>query len=459
MPRVHDTQLACWGRHPVEPVRALRPEKWGDLDRAITDPDLPSVLARGLGRSYGDAALNRDAGLVLTERLGRVLDFDPDTGRLRAEAGCSLGTLIDRFLPRGFFPPVVPGTRFVTLGGAVAADVHGKNHHAAGSFASYVHRLELLDAQGRARWISRDDDPDAFHATTGGMGLTGVIRQVELDLAAVPSAWIDQHTERARNLDHALELFATRFDDFTYSVAWIDCLSGGDKLGRSVLLGGEHAQPDQLAARHRARPHEAPAERSKGVPLDFPTFALNAMSVRAFNAIYYVRAKPGRAVIDQRRFFHPLDAVHHWNRIYGKPGFQQYQTVLPFDADGGRESATGALREILTRLAKSQRASFLAVLKRFGDEGEGLLSFPKPGWTLTLDLPQRTGLDKLLRELDAITIDAGGRRYLAKDASLTREDFERMEGERLERFKAVRTRLDPGGRFSSSLGRRLGLVP
>jgi len=453
MTRIHRTPLSGWGRHPVEPALAVRPEKWGDLDHALRDPELPTILARGLGRSYGDAALNREAGVVCTERLARVLDFDPATGRLRAEGGCSLGTIIDRFLPRGYFPPVVPGTRFVTLGGAVAADVHGKNHHAHGSFSKDVRRIELLDAQGNARWISREQDPDAFFATVGGMGLTGIIRQVELDLRPVQSAWITQTTQRARNLDHALELFQTTFDAQTYSVAWIDCLASGDTLGRSVLLGGEHAPAEAVPAKHRAR------ARQKAIPIDFPGFALNAMTVRAFNALYYTRNKPGSRTVDQRAFFHPLDAVLHWNRIYGKRGFQQYQTVLPFEPDGSRDRATEALREILTKLAASGRASFLAVLKRFGDAGEGLLSFPMPGWTLTLDLPQRDGLEKLLHELDAITIDAGGRRYLAKDACLTRDAFERMERPRLDRFQAVRERLDPTGRFGSSLSRRLGLTP
>lgn len=421
------------------------------IDRAITGPvRAPStIISRGLGRSYGDASLNE--GVILHERLNRLLSFDPASGVLECEAGVSFAEVIGAFVQRGYFPPVTPGTKFVTLGGAIAADVHGKNHHVDGSIANFVEELTLVTADGAELVCSRAQNAEVFWATVGGMGLTGAILSLKLRLKAVPSAFVNVDYRRAANLDAALELFEGEHSRRTYSVAWIDCLSSGASLGRSVLMSGEHAAVEDLPAGLRDRALAPPARRAKSVPFFFPGFALNSLSCRAFNAVYYGAHKDGRKVVDFDSFFYPLDHVHHWNRVYGRRGFQQYQFVIP------PEAGRAGLLEIMERLTESRRASFLAVLKTFGAESGGLLSFPRPGWTLALDLPNAPGLSPFLQEMDKVVLRHGGRRYLAKDACLLREDFEAMYP-RLGEFKAVRARMDPGGRLSSALARRLGLA-
>ncbi len=449
MARLHTNPMAAWGNHPRQTCHAARPETWQTLEDSVRSDAISSICPRGLGRSYGDAALNEDAGLVLMERLDRCVGFDEETGVLEAEAGLSIAAIIEAFLPRGWFPAVTPGTRFVTLGGAIAADVHGKNHHAAGAFANCTEAIELLLPSGEAVWCSRETDPELFFATLGGMGLTGVIRRCRVRLRRVESAYIDARYERAPNLDSAFDAFESRFNNMTYAVAWIDCLARGKKAGRSVLIGGEHASAGGAPASSRS-PLALPRPRTKSVPFDFPGFALNPLSVGAFNAAYYRAPRPSARTEPLSGFFYPLDAISGWNRVYGKRGFQQYQVVVPFE--GGKE----AIRTLLDRISRSRRASFLAVLKSMGAESGGPLSFPMPGWTLALDLPQSAGLDALLRELDAISLDFGGRRYLAKDASLSPEHLGRMYP-RLDEFRAVRTRVDPERRISSSLSRRLGI--
>ncbi|GAB4550406.1 MAG: FAD-binding oxidoreductase [Phycisphaerales bacterium] len=458
MPRYRDETLACWGNHPRQRCASARPETWRALDDVLRDHTHPSRIARGLGRSYGDAALNEDGAVVRTRRLDRAIAFDPRTGTLHAEAGLSLKDVNTHFLPRGWFPGVTPGSAYVTLGGAIAADVHGKNHHTEGAFARWTEAIELLlpgDDDGgswHARWVSRDDDPELFHATLGGMGLTGVIRRAKVRLKRVPSAHIEAHYKRAANLDEALEGFAGDFGRFPYSVAWIDCLATGRDAGRSVLIGGDHAPAEALPEALRDQPHRVAPPARRRVPFDFPSFALNPLTVRAFNAVYYHARRPDRRIEPAHEFFYPLDAILEWNRIYGKPGFQQYQVVLPFD-----RGAQG-VRTLLDRIARARAASFLAVLKAMGDASEGPLSFPMPGWTLALDLKQTPRLDALLADLDAITVEFGGRRYLAKDASLSRDHFEAMYPH-LNAFMSVRARVDPHARLSSSLSRRLGLDP
>jgi FAD/FMN-containing dehydrogenase len=471
MPRFNRHQLACWGNHPVQPAASARPETWRALDQTLQHPepyDRPdaetpdaepgdadagsraSLIARGLGRCYGDAALNAGNTVVHMQRLDRVLAFDADTGIVEAEAGLALRRLIDLTLPHGWFPAVTPGTAFVTLGGMIAADVHGKNHHTDGSIIEFVDAFELLTPAGEALWCSRHDNAELFFATAGGMGLTGVIRRVRMRLRRVESGFIRVRRERAAHVNDAFDRFEQSFNEATYSVAWIDCLSRGPRLGRSVLMAGEHARADALPARARAAPLQPPIKRRKRVPVTFPGFALNPLSVKAFNAAYYRLNRPGERLESVWQFFHPLDAVLEWNRIYGPRGFQQYQAVVPFES--GRE----AIRAMLNRITASRRASFLAVLKAMGASSGGLLSFPMPGWTIALDLPHGPGLDALLDDLDAIALDHGGRRYLAKDASMSPERLGAMYP-RLDEFRAVRDRVDPQRRLSSSLSRRLGI--
>ncbi len=444
--------LACWGNTPVQTCRVARPEKRRELAALLDAPPGSTLISRGLGRSYGDASLNENAGVVLHERLDRFLAFDPQTGALDAEAGATISDIIDVFLPRGFFPPVTPGTRFVTLGGAIAADVHGKNHHADGSIAPFLDSFTLLTPARGEVTCSRDENPALFFATLGGMGLTGIITRARLRLRRVESAFVAVTEKRARNLEECAALLQGEFSKFTYSVAWIDCLSGGRSLGRSVVMGGEHAGGADVPRLDSVPGNRTiPRPRTRSVPFFFPGFALNSLSCRAFNAVYYRAHPDARKTVPYYSYFYPLDAVLHWNRIYGRRGFQQYQVVIPFEA------GVGPLAELVQRLVDSRRASFLAVLKTFGPESGGLLSFPCPGWTLTLDLPNTRGLDEFLSSLDELVIRHKGRRYLAKDAGMKREHFEAMYP-RLPEFRGIRSSVDPEGKLSSSLARRLGLA-
>jgi FAD/FMN-containing dehydrogenase len=445
--------LNGWGNTTPALCRVLRPERGRDL-RAIValDGDNRGLIARGLGRSYGDSALNDGGRVVLDQKLDRLIGFDPEAGVLECEAGVSLGELIDVFLPRGFFPSVVPGTKFVTVGGAIAADIHGKNHHVDGTFGNFVESIELLTGTGEILTCSREQNADAFWATVGGMGLTGLILSARLRLRRVESAYLHVDYHKARNLDHALELFGQGDREFRYSVAWIDCLAKGEALGRSVLMRGDHAPADDLPGPLRASPLTIRPKRKKSIPFNFPGFVLNPLSIKAFNALYYSRHKDGRKLVDFDTYFFPLDGIFHWNRMYGRRGFIQYQALFP------TSTAREGMIELLEAIAKSRMASFLAVLKTTGPANEGLLSFPKPGLTLALDLPNSgRKLRELVGRLDEILLKHDGRLYLAKDATMSRETFERMY-DRAGEFRRIKMCLDTRGRFASTQARRLGLV-
>lgn len=446
-----ERQLSGWGRFPSVKTRLARPEQMQDLAQLVQR--YPRIIPRGLGRSYGDAALNGEGVTLLVERLNRFLGFVPSTGEVRCESGVTIEDLLLNFLPRGFFPPVTPGTKYVTLGGALAADVHGKSHHKDGSFSRHVSWFNLLTAAGEIVRCSRDERPDLFWATLGGMGLTGIITDVSFRMKRVESAYVSVDFEKAANLDAALELFESTDAQYTHSVAWIDCLTRGSNLGRSVLMRGNWAAQSALPARLGERPLALKGPRRMSVPLDAPGFLLNPLSVKLFNAVFYHRHRTGRGVlIPYEPFFYPLDKIRDWNRLYGKRGFLQYQCVLPYQ--GGREG----LVRILELLSSEGHASFLAVLKRFGEAEAGqLLSFPRPGYTLAVDLP-RDGdrQDRLLDNLDRVVLESGGRVYLAKDARLSAETFQAMYPE-VPRWLEIKRRVDPEGRFSSTLSRRLGL--
>jgi FAD/FMN-containing dehydrogenase len=354
---------------------------------------------------------------------------------------------VDIFVPRGWFLPVTPGTKFVTVGGAVASDVHGKNHHLAGSFSSHVRRLKIMLASGEVVQCGPDERPELFAATCGGMGLTGVILEAAFALKRIASAYISQETVRASCLDDAMDLFE-EYADRTYSVAWIDCLSRGRGLGRSVLMAGEHASVEESGS---GEPLRLRRRRRLSVPVDMPGFVLGRASVKAFNALYYAKAprKRTRNVVELDSFFYPLDAIHDWNRIYGRKGFTQYQFVIPKEA--GREG----MRKVLEMIAGSGQGSFLAVLKLFGRQ-DSLVSFPMEGYTLALDFKIRPGVFGLLDELDRAVLDHGGRLYLTKDARMPREAFDRGYGG-AERFRELKASFDPEGKFESLQSRRLGI--
>jgi decaprenylphospho-beta-D-ribofuranose 2-oxidase len=437
--------LAGWGRYPRAECRVIAPRSCDEALNAAAAQR--SLIARGNGRAYGDAALNADATLDL-RRMDRFIAFDTATGVIEAEAGVLLADILDSFVPRGWFPPVTPGTKFVTLGGMLAADVHGKNHHKAGTIGDHVASLELALADGRIAHCARDENAELFAATLGGMGLTGVILSARLKLQPIETAYIRQETLRARNLDEIMTLFETS-RDWTYSVAWIDCLARGSELGRALLYRGEHARRDELPENKQAASLAVAAHRIRRVPCDIPDVALNRWSVGTFNRLYYWRAKPGTAIVDYDRFFYPLDAILEWNRMYGRGGFVQYQCVLP------KAASHAGLTALLSRIAVAGAGSFLSVLKLFGP-GRGMLSFPIEGYTLALDFRADSASLALLTELDAVVATHGGRVYLAKDARIAAADF-RGGYATLGEFGAVRAGVDPDRKFTSLQSRRLGL--
>jgi FAD/FMN-containing dehydrogenase len=398
-----------------------------------------TMLARGLGRSYGDSCLNDGGVLLDATRLDHFIELDEAGARLRCEAGVSLAAVLDLIVPRGFFLPVSPGTKFVTVAGAVANDIHGKNHHRAGTFGRHVSRFELLRSDGRRLVCSPEENVELYRATIGGLGLTGLLTWVEFRLKRVRGERIDRESVRLANLDEFFTLAAESDARFEYTVAWIDCLARGRALGRGLFFRGDHCEaPSRPVAKRRA---------SVGLPFYAPGFVLAPWSIRTFNALYYRRqlSRVARRTVGFDPFFYPLDSVADWNRLYGRRGFLQYQFVIPHAA--GRE----CLREMLGRIAASGEASFLAVLKVFGDVASpGMLSFPIPGVTLALDFPNRgrRTLD-LLDELDRTVVAQGGRVYPAKDARMSPESFRRY----FPGWREFSDWIDP--RFSSSFWRRV----
>lgn len=448
-----ETNLCGWGRYPVIKSYLQRPEKISSLIKILCESGETSVLARGLGRSYGDAALNAKGNTILTERLNRMLAFDEQTGILRCEAGVTMKEILETFVRRGWFPAVIPGTKFVTVGGAIAFDVHGKNHHLDGAFSRHLHSLKLLLASGEAVECSRERNSDLFWATVGGMGLTGIITEAEFTLRRIPTAYIKTHNIKAKNLDEAFALFEQFEPQYQYSVAWIDCLASGKSLGRSVLMFGNHATLGELSLKQQANPLEIKSKGSFKVPFDLPAGLLNRYTMSAFNALYSAKqgSREVRSVSDYDSFFYPLDFLWDWNRLYGKRGFIQYQCVLP------TEVSREALTRILQLCSQKGWGSFLAVLKRLGPE-DGWLSFPTEGYTLALDMPVKPGLDRFLYQLDELVIQYGGRVYLAKDARLSAEAFRAMYP-KFPQWLEVKSKIDPENRFSSALSERLQIEP
>jgi decaprenylphospho-beta-D-ribofuranose 2-oxidase len=413
------------------------------------------VIARGLGRSYGDAAQNAGGVVLDMTALNSRIDLDPASGTVTCDAGVSFDALLRVVLPAGWFVPVTPGTRQVTLGGAVAADVHGKNHHRDGSIGRYVRSLDLLTGDGGVHTIGPNTSPELFWATTGGMGLTGVILRVTLQLVAVESSWMLVDTERAADLDAVLAGLRAADLRFPYTVAWVDCLARGRSLGRGVLTSGRHAPVDALPKRARSHPRAfggGLGDLLPSLPSVFPRGLMRRESALAFNELWFRKAPRRRAAQPQRigAFFHPLDAIGDWNRLYGPRGLLQYQFVVP-------DSAESLLESVISRLAITGTPGLLAVLKRFGAANPGPLSFPTSGWTLAIDLPAGApGLAELLDSFDDQVATAGGRVYLAKDARLRPELLTAMYP-RLDEWREVRAKADPHDVFRSDLSRRLSL--
>jgi decaprenylphospho-beta-D-ribofuranose 2-oxidase len=440
-------KLSGWGRYPVLEARTHRPRSMDALrDLVLSEPNL---IARGNGRAYGDSAINTSA-TIETRHLNRMIAFDPASGQLVAEAGLLLGDVITAFLPRGWFPMVTPGTKFVTLGGAIAADVHGKNHHKDGSFRSCVDWIDVMGPDGEVHRCSSKDDPALFDHTVGGMGLTGIILRAAIRLRSVETAWIRQTTTALPNLKAAMAAFEAA-QDATYSVAWIDCLGTDAKLGRSLVMLGEHAVRADLPPLRAQTPFQIKPKRKLAVPIDFPAFALNSLTMRAFNALYYWAGarKTGTQLVDWDSYFYPLDTLLGWNRIYGRKGFAQFQCALPLDR------SEAGLTALLAEIAKAGSVSFLAVLKRFGKQ-DSAFSFPMEGYTLALDFPVTTKTLALLDRLDQITISHGGRFYLAKDSRMSTATLSASDP-RAADFHAHRDSHGYTSRFRSAQSERLAL--
>jgi FAD/FMN-containing dehydrogenase len=408
-------ELLSWGRVLRARHAVARPQWSDELPALVRDATAQGrkLLAVGLRRSYGDSGLNPDGAVIDMTGLDRAIAFDPATRLLRAEAGISFDALLRILVPRGFFLPVTPGTRFVTLGGAIANDVHGKNHHAAGTFGRWVRRIGLIRSDGSLVGLGRDDKTGLFAATIAGLGLTGIVAWAEIEVVPVPGPAMDVETIPFGSLDEFFSLAAESEEIFDYTVAWVDCLARGGDLGRGVFSRGRHAVAGPGVQRTR--------RAGPGVPLDFPGFVLSHATIRAFNALYYAlgRRNAGRATVPYGRFFYPLDAIGGWNRMYGRRGFYQYQSVVPPAA------ARDATKAMLEAISAAGEGSFLAVLKNFGHRpSPGLLSFPRAGATLALDFPNRGASTlALMARLDAIVREAGGRLYPAKDGRISPEMF------------------------------------
>jgi FAD/FMN-containing dehydrogenase len=430
------TPIAGWGRQFVD-AEELHPESLEDA---------PPVLFRGLGRSYGDSSLPPASNPVVvnTTRANRIIHFDSATGVLRAEAGLTLADLNRTFLPRGWFPPVTPGTSQVTLGGMVAADVHGKNHHVEGCIGQHVRRLKMRVADGRVLECGPDLERELFLATVAGMGLTGQILEVEFGLRRIPTPWIWQESERVANIEEYIEVLKESAKDWPMTVGWLDCLSRGKNLGRGYLMKGRWAQAHEAPTRF---PRELPNIR---MPFTAPEFALSPLTVKLANtAIYTAHFKKKKVgLVSPYQFFYPLDFVQDWNRGYGKRGLTQYQCVLPDSA------GSGAARRFLEVLTARGGASFLCVIKDCGPESPAYLSFPRPGISIALDIAVRDDTQSLVDALNEHVVKEGGRIYLAKDQFTRAEHFRAMEP-RLPAFEAVRAKWDPNKRFKSAQSVRL----
>lgn len=437
MPRNPQPKFESWGRYPKLEAEVV-PLSWTS-DFPLPNPPATKVLPVGAGRSYGDVCLLEHGTLLKTRGMDRLLHFDPETGVLRCEAGVTLAEILDFAVPRGFFLPVTPGTKYVTVGGAIANDIHGKNHHVAGTFGCHVLRFELVRSDGARFECSPTENADWFSATVGGMGLTGLISWAEVHLRPIVSRKIQYKGTKFVGIDEFVEI-SKASAHAEYTVAWIDCVATGNNFARGIFMQGDHSE------------QPVPLQRSNEpwltLPIDLPEFALNRFSVRLFNTLYYNKqfSKEKTGLVDYEPFFYPLDSLLQWNRMYGKSGLLQFQCVLPWEAD----QQMGIIK-ILKAITASGLASFLAVMKVFGDvPSPGMLSFPAPGITLALDFPIRAEVSfDLLDRLARITQEHGGRMYPAKDARMTAEQFQSF----YPQWQAFARYIDPA--FDSAFWQRV----
>jgi FAD/FMN-containing dehydrogenase len=436
--------ISNWGNYPKIKGTTTSFTKEEELKRLMLSDQ--EVIARGMGRSYGDASLGKS--MVSTRQFNKIIDFDSTNGTINCESGVSLEEILELIVLEGWFLPVTPGTKFVSVGGAVAADIHGKNHHIHGSFSSYVISFRIMLENGTVLLCSKEENTDLFYATIGGMGLTGIILDAKFKLLKVETSYISQRVTCCKNLEEMLrEIDASTAS--TYSVAWVDCFSNGD-IGKGILFTGEHTLKSELAT--SINPLAVHQKQKFKVPFYFPSFLLNRWTIKLFNIFYYwmQSRKEGVGIANYDQFFYPLDMIKDWNKIYGRNGFIQYQMVVPV------RNGQKALTQVLQLINDRGYGSFLCVLKLLGDKS-GLIAFPEPGYTLSLDFPVNDKVFKLVEELDEIVQHFDGKIYLAKDSRLKNTNFERMYKE-LDEFNKVRKKYNPNSKFQSSLSHRLNLT-
>ena len=427
-----------WGMYPKVKNTVFKFDKKKTLRKIINEHG--KLIPCGNGRSYGDSALN--SNIVDVRSKNYFIDFNEEIGLLHVQAGVLLSEILESFVSRGWFLKVTPGTKFITVGGAIASDIHGKNHHIEGCFSECIKEFKIMLADGEVVTCSKEATPNLFKATCGGQGLTGIILDAKIYLKKINSQYINQTTIKTKNLKETFEAFE-EYQDKPYSVAWIDCLAKDNKIGRCLLMVGGFRDDGKL---------DYKVKKQKSVPFNFPSFVLNNWSVRAFNWLYYrkVKQRISKQIVDIDTFFYPLDAVGHWNRIYGKNGFTQYQFILP------KESSYEGLEEILSAISKSGKGSFLAVLKLYGKANDNYLSFPMEGYSLALDFKIEKGLFDLLDELDEIVVKYKGRIYLAKDVRVSKEVFEKGYPQ-IETFRQYRKENKMDIKFQSLQSKRVGI--
>lgn len=429
-------KVSGWAGYPLIETKMSEISWPEDVEHILFSP---SLTVRGCGRSYGDSALGKN--IATTRWLNRIDHFDHKKGIVKACAGISIEELLKVTVPAGWFIPVTPGSKFVSLGGCVASDVHGKNHHIDGCFSQFICNLQIYTPKTGVINCNENEHPDLFTATCGGMGLTGIILSVTLRLKKISTTAMSQTILRTSDLQETLELFS-EYQDSPYSVAWIDSLATGKKQGRAVIMLGEHCETGIL---------EMTKASSISVPENFPSILLNSFSIKSFNSLYHFKARPRKSLVHYEPFFYPLDGINNWNRLYGEKGFVQYQFVVPYEA--GIE----ALQNILEKISNSGFGSFLTVLKAFGEKNKNPLSFPLKGYTVALDFKISPGLFEFLDNLDLFLLDIGGRLYLTKDARMSENCF-KLSYPEWEDFEDIREKYGCTGRFSSLQSLRLGLA-
>lgn len=442
------TILAGWGQNLRAECLLIEPRASSEVANVI---DYSGSIARGLGRSYGDCAINAGGQVIGVTRMNRLLNFDESSGTLTCEGGTSLEEIIENFAPRGWFPMITPGTKFVTVGGCIANDVHGKAHHAQGCFSNCVDSMMVLLAGGEVVTASRKQNPDLFWASFGGMGLLGLILIATIRLRKIETTYFKQKSIRVNNLEAMLAALDEYDHVFPYSVATLDVLATGERLGKGVLTVGNNAQLADLPPGLRSNPLRISDPPKITIPFDLPDFTLNPFSIRLVNAAVQQIQANATPLGHYESFFYPLDKIARWNRGYGSRGFTQYQFVIPFD--GGLKQ----MRRIMTTILSSGELPFLNVLKRLGKESEGILSFPCEGYTFAIDFPIRKNTPALLRHLDAMVLEAGGRIYLGKDSFTNATTFRAMYPS-VTKWHRIKAKYDPNTVFTSNLGRRVGLA-